>query len=261
MNAERTTRPTALITGGSRGVGAATAVALARGGYDVAITYRNKAARAREVVVEIEQFGVRALALQADITVAADRDRLSRALDVWATHLDLLVLNASGGLEREALAADPEYPMLINRDAQVALVDAALPRMAHGGTLVFVTSHWAHLYGEIEQLAAYGAVAESKHAGEQALRARQGDLARHGVRLIVVTGDLIEGTITPKLLERAAPGLADRRRHDVGSLPNVQDMGEAIAIAATDPAIPSGATVVVGGSLHSLRQPRHDVAR
>src|SRR6185437_14331632 len=99
------------------------------------------------------------------------------------------------------------YPMRINRDAQINAFHGALPLMTQGGVVVFVTSHWAHLYGQVEQIPAYEPVAESKHAGEVALRARKDELAARGIRLIVVTGDLIEGTITPKLLERTAPGL------------------------------------------------------
>ncbi|QBD79327.1 SDR family NAD(P)-dependent oxidoreductase [Ktedonosporobacter rubrisoli] len=242
----------ALITGGSRGIGAETALALAAHGYDVAITYRNKAARAKEVVTRAEQQGVRALAVCSDITQPAALDQLFTELQAWCSRLDALVLNASGGLERELLAADPAYPMHINRDAQLALVERALPLMSAGGVIVFVTSHWAHLNGQVEQIPAYEAVAASKYAGEQALRTRQDEFTAQGIRLIVVTGDLIEGTVTPKLLERGAPGLAEQRRSSIGQLPTAAEMGEAIARAALDSALPSGHTVVIGGSLHSL---------
>src|SRR5712664_82955 len=133
----------ALITGGSRGVGADTARALAKHGYDVVITYRNKAARANDVVSEIAQQGVRALAVGGDITNAGNVDQLMASVQEWGKTIDVLVLNASGGMEREALALDPEYPIHINRDAQLALQEKALPLMPAGGTIVFVTSHWA----------------------------------------------------------------------------------------------------------------------
>ena len=247
------TRLVALVTGGSRGIGAATAVALAARGYDVALTYRNKAARAAEVATEVERCGGRGLAVACDITEQSQVDALFETLRTWAGRLDVLVLNASGGLERDLLAADPEYPMRINRDAQLAVVEAALPLMPSGATVVFVTSHWAHLFGRVPQLPHYDGVAESKHAGEVALRARQAELAGRGIRLLVVTGDLIEGTITPKLLERKSPGLAAFRQRELGKLPTADEMGEAIAQAATNPALPSGHTLVVGGSLESLR--------
>lgn len=249
---EQKRRLTALVTGGSRGIGAATSLALAERGYNVAITYRNKAVRANEVATLIAQQGVRGLALKCDMTQQEHIAHLFTALREWNEHLNLVVLNASGGLERDQVAADPQYPMRINRDAQLALLDAALPMMVKGSVLLFVTSHWAHLYGQVEQIPAYKPVAESKYAGEQALRQRQQELSSKGIRLIVVTGDLIEGTITPKLLERGAPTLIDQRRAMLGHLPTVDEMGEAIATAAADKTLQSGSTVVVGGSLESL---------
>ncbi|MGO8950905.1 MAG: SDR family oxidoreductase [Ktedonobacterales bacterium] len=244
----------ALVTGGSRGIGAATALSLAVRGYDVALTYRNKASRAQEVAKEIARHGQRALWIGGDITDAADRERLFAELLDWRDHLDVLVLNASGGLERDLVAADSRYPMRINRDAQLAVVEQAVPCMPVGGTIAFVTSHWAHLYHQVEQLPGYEPVAASKYAGEQELRKRQVELARAGIRLLVITGDLVEGTITPKLLERAAPGLAGARRSIVGGkLPTAAEMGEAIAGAVSDPELPSGHTIVVGGALDSFR--------
>lgn len=242
----------ALVTGGSRGIGAETALALADHGYDVALTYRNKTARAQEVVAAINQQGRQALAIRCDITQADEVAQLFQQVGQWRTHLNLLVLNASGGLERDLVAVDPDYPMHINRDAQITLVKAALPLLRPGGVIIFVTSHWAHLYGKIQQLPAYEPVAESKHAGEQALRILQSQLDALGLRLLVVTGDLIEGTITPRLLERSAPGLIEKRRKTQGALPTVRDMGREIAQAALNPALPSGATIVIGASLESM---------
>jgi NAD(P)-dependent dehydrogenase (short-subunit alcohol dehydrogenase family) len=251
---ETSRRPVALITGGSRGIGAATTLALAQRGYDVAITYRNKIARANEVVATASAvYGVQALAIACDITQQDQVTELYQTLSSWSQgHLDLLVLNASGGLEREFLALDPDYPMHINRDAQLFLVDGALPFMADGGGIIFVTSHWAHLYGQVEQLPNYTAIAESKYAGEQALRARLPEFAARNIRLLIVTGDLIMGTITPKLLERSAPGLAAQRLTTAGTLPTADEMGAIIAASAADGTLPNAHVVVVGGTLESL---------
>jgi hypothetical protein len=117
--------------------------------------------------------------------------------------------------------------------------------------IVFVTCHWAHLYGQMEQLPAYEPIAESKHADEQALRTRQDEFAGRGVRLIVMTGSLIEGTIAPKLLERAAPGLFDQQRTITGTLLTVAEMGREIALAAIKTDLPNSSTVVVGAPLQS----------
>ncbi len=251
-NARQSSHRVALVTGGSRGIGAATARTLAQHGFDVALTYRNKAARAREVVESIEQQGRCGLALACDMTRAAEIRRFFEEFQGWSERLDALILNASGGMERDLVAADPDYPMHINRDAQLHFVEAALPLLSQGSTITFVTSHWAHLYGRMEQLPAYEPVAASKFAGEQALRVHQDEFARQGIRLLVVTGDLIEGTITPKLLERAAPGLIAQRRTTQGDLPTADEMGRQIALATLNPALASGSLVVVGAPLESM---------
>jgi NAD(P)-dependent dehydrogenase (short-subunit alcohol dehydrogenase family) len=245
-------RPAGLVTGGSRGVGAATVVALAARGYDVAFLYRNKAARAAQVESDARALGAAVLARACDVTQDDQRARLVSALREWRDGLDALVLNASGGLERDLLAADPDYAMHMNRDAQVALLDQCLPLLNPGSTVVFVTSHWAHLYGHVAQIPAYEPIARSKHAGEQALRAYEPLLLARGVRLLVVTGDLIEGTITPKLLERSAPGFTEGWRARTGSLPTAEDFAVAITNAALDGTLPSGHVVVVGNPLSSL---------
>lgn len=245
-------RRVALVTGGSRGIGAATALTFAQHGYDVALAYRNKAARAQEVVESIEQRGQQGLALACDMTHPAEVQRFFQEFQLWAVHLDALILNASGGMERDLAAADPDYPMRINRDAQLHFVEAALPLLTRNSTITLVTSHWAHLYGRMEQLPAYEPVAASKYAGEQALRERQNELARYGIRLLVVTGDLVEGTITPRLLERTAPGLIANRRTIHGALPTATDMGQQVALATLNPALASGSLVVVGAPLDSL---------
>jgi len=244
--------PVALITGGSRGIGAATALTLSTHGYDVAITYRNKSARANEVTTEMTRRGVRALAVCCDITQQVDIDRLFTTLRDWSDRLDLLILNAAGGLERDIAAADPSYPLRINRDAQLTLLDGALPFMSKGGVVIYVTSHWAHLHGQIHYAPVYTPVAETKHAGEQALRIRQQELANQGIRLLVITGDLIAGTIIAKLMERVVPGISEERRQRGGPLPTVTDMGQAIVKAAMDTTLPSGHTVVVGGALDTF---------
>lgn len=237
------------MTGGSRGIGADTCIALAHAGFDVAFTYRNKAARAEEVAGAVTAGGRAALPLRCDITAAADRARGVERLRGLVSPLRLLVLNASGGLERDLVAADPEYPMHVNRDAQVAVLDAVAPLLASGATVVFVTSHWAHLYGRVAQLPQYEPIARSKHAGEVALRERVPAL---GLRLLVVTGDLVEGTITARLLERADPSAGALRSDAAHLLPSTGDMARAIVASVLDEQLPSGHTVVVGRDLGSV---------
>ena len=78
------------------------------------------------------------------------------------------------------------------------------------------------------------------------MRERISELAERDISLVVVSGDLIEGTITPKLLQRGVPGLIEARRAEAGSLPTVETFAEAIVEAAGDGGLESGATVYVG---------------
>jgi NAD(P)-dependent dehydrogenase (short-subunit alcohol dehydrogenase family) len=130
----------ALVTGASRGVGASTASQLAKRGYDIAVNYHSKRARAEEVASVVRALGQRALTVQADLTSAADVVAMMQAIRLDFGHIDALVLNASGGLEKGKSA---DYAMELNLTAQVRVVDCALPLMPQGSHIVFVTSHMA----------------------------------------------------------------------------------------------------------------------
>jgi NAD(P)-dependent dehydrogenase (short-subunit alcohol dehydrogenase family) len=136
--------------------------------------------------------------------------------------------------------------MELNCTAQERALDTALPLLRNGGRVVFITSHLAHFHGEKAGFTMYDDVAASKRAGEDALRARIPELARHGIDLVVVSGDVIEGTITPRLMDREMPGLIKARRAAAGSLPTVEEFARAIVQAAIDPGLESGATIFVG---------------
>lgn len=236
---------TALITGASRGIGASVARQLARDGMDIGINYRSKGPRAQQVADEIVASGQRALLLQADITNPDEVSAMFRRIEAAWKKLDFLILNASGGLE-QGRAAD--YAMRLNLTAQINVVNSALPLMGVGARIVFVTSHLAHFYGTGSTCEGYEVVAASKRAGEDALRAMIPELTTRGIRLVVVSGDLIEGTITPKLLERQNRGLIMKRKQAVGVLPSVEEFATAITLAATSDAYSHGETIFVGST-------------
>ena len=231
----------ALVTGASRGVGAEVARQLAHSGIDVVINYRSKAARAQAVADAVAACGQRAFLAPADITRAADIEAMMNVVRAAGT-LDYLVLNASGGLEK---GVAPDYAMQLNLTAQINLAGAALPLMNRGGRIVFVTSHLAHFYHDNPIDGIYAPVAASKRAGEDALRAKMDEFAAQDVSLVVVSGDMIEGTITPKLLERAQRGTIETRREQAGNLPDVAEFARAIVAAATNE-MASGTTIYVG---------------
>jgi NAD(P)-dependent dehydrogenase (short-subunit alcohol dehydrogenase family) len=233
----------AFVTGASRGIGAVVARMLAERGTDIIINYRSKGQRAEAVAAGIQVLGRRAMLAQGDITDAHAMQLVCDGVRYAFGRIDILILNASGGLEKNK---DENYPMLLNRDAQVHAVRLFAPLMPPGSRIVFVTSHWAHFYGEKPVSGGYEPVAASKKAGEDALRAIIPTLEKSGITLVVVSGDVIEGTITPKLLDRAEPGLLAERRDQVGALPTIEEFAQAIVQAAYDPAVQSGDTVFVG---------------
>ncbi|GGT97103.1 MULTISPECIES: SDR family NAD(P)-dependent oxidoreductase [Streptomyces] len=130
-----------LVTGGSRGMGAATALRLAREGADVAFTYVRNEERAREVAAAIEAAGRKALPLRAD---AADAGDAAGAVE-WAAdalgRLDVLVNNVGvgvlGPLESLSLA-DVDRVLAVNVRAAFLASQAAAGRMGSGGRIVTI---------------------------------------------------------------------------------------------------------------------------
>ncbi|WP_127818083.1 SDR family oxidoreductase [Microbacterium sp. CPCC 204701] len=233
---------TALVTGSSRGIGADTARYLAEAGAKVVINYRNKAPRAEKLATELRELGVEVLVVGADLTDAASVQAMFDEVGRAFGGLDVLVLNASGGME-SGMAED--YALLLNRDAQVSVLETALPLLREGSRVVFVTSHQAHFIRTTPTMPEYEPVALSKRAGEDALRERIPDLVERGIEFVVVSGDMIEGTITATLLERANPGAIAARREDAGKLYNVSEFAAEVAAAAVDP-VPADNTRLVG---------------
>ncbi len=231
------------MTGSSRGIGAETAKKLALRGSDVVLNYRDKRPRAEQVAAEIGDLGRKAFLARADLTLGSELASMFEAIKSEFGKLDVLVLNASGGLEKNKA---PDYASLLNETAQIDTARHAVALMQHGGRIVFVTSHWAHFYGRKPVLPEYEAVARSKHAGEQALRHYAENLWERGISFAVVSGDAIEGTITPRLLERSNPDFARALKASEDKLPTVEEFAEAISEAAADPSLPNGHTIFVG---------------
>ncbi|GAA1186782.1 SDR family oxidoreductase [Nesterenkonia xinjiangensis] len=243
----------AVITGSSRGIGAATAQLIAARGAGVVVNYRQKAPRAQKVVKGIEEAGGRAVAVAADLTEAAGAQALVDAAVSTFGSLDLLILNASGGMEA---GRGEDYALTLNRDAQVQMLRTAMAVMPRGSQVVFVTSHQAHFINATATMDAYEPVARSKRAGEDALIAMIPELEEKGITLTVVSGDMIEGTITATLLERAEPGAIDARREAAGRLYSVEEFAVEIASQVNRDGLAQGHVELVGGAQDFLDRQR-----
>ncbi len=231
-----------LVTGSSRGIGADTVGYFAEAGASVVINFRNKEARAKKLADSIRAAGGTAITVGADLTDPASVSAMFDTIRAEYGGLDILVMNASGGME-SGMADD--YAMQLNRDAQVNLLTAALPLLGAGSRVVFVTSHQAHFIETTPTMPEYEPVARSKRAGEDALRALIPQLEAAGIGFVVVSGDMIEGTITATLLERANPGAISARKDAAGRLYNVSEFAAEIARAAVEP-VPEDNTRYVG---------------
>lgn len=135
----------ALVTGGSRGIGRATAILLARAGADVALTYHIRAAEAESVADEIRGSGRRALTIGGDLADPAVAQRLADGVRRELGRLDIFVANA--GIwppEDTPLGSMTEArwrsTMAINLDAVFLSTRAALRLMGPGGRVVLVSS-------------------------------------------------------------------------------------------------------------------------
>ena len=133
----------AMVTGGSRGIGAAIAVALARNGADVALTFHNSPDRAQAVVASIEGLGRRGVAIQAD---SADPAAIKRSVDEAVGvlgGLDILVNNAGIALYNtiaDFSVADIDALLAVNVRGPVLATQAAIPHLGAGGRVITIGS-------------------------------------------------------------------------------------------------------------------------
>lgn len=240
-----------IVTGSSRGVGASTAQLLAARGAGVVINYRQKAPRANKVVKTIEAAGGKAVAVGGDITTSEGRQAMIAAARESFGGLNVLVLNASGGMESNF---GDDYAMRLNRDAQVSMLEEAVAVMEPGAQIVYVTSHQAHFIDDVPTMPEYEPVAKSKRAGEVALRERIPMLEEKGIGFVVVTADMIEGTITATLLNRMNPDAIESRRQAAGKLYTVDEFAAEIAALVGRKDLAVGHTEYVGGAKDYFEQ-------
>jgi 3-oxoacyl-[acyl-carrier protein] reductase len=144
----------ALVTGGSRGIGRATALALAAAGVHVAVNYRAREKDARETCAEIEKGGRRAVAVRADVSVSADVGRLVATVEDELGRVAILVNNA--GVTRpqpiaEITESDWDEMIAINLKSVFLVTQAVLPQMraAGWGRIINLSSVAAQLGGVV----------------------------------------------------------------------------------------------------------------
>ena len=200
-----------LVTGASRGIGAATARLAGTQGYDVAVNYLRDANAAGEVVGAVKSAGRNAVAIQGDMAIEADIERTFATIDKELGRLTHLVYNAgtTGGNSRvENVDAKTIRDTLeLNVLGALLCVKASIPRMSvkhggPGGAMVLISSAAATLGGPGE----YIWYAASKGAIDSMTFGLSKELAADGIRVnAVAPGPIDTGIHPPGRLERVAP--------------------------------------------------------
>ena len=205
-----------LVTGGSRGIGAAIAEDAARAGYHVLLTYADRATAAAEVVARIEAAGGRATALKADTGEPADIERLFAQADALG-HLAAMVYN--GGITGPSSplvdASDETLRRVVDVNLTGALLcsRAAVQRMStdrggRGGSIVLISSR-ATVYGSVGEHVWYAA---TKGGIDVLTIGLAREVAGQGIRVNAVSPGPISTDIhVPGKLERIASGLPMKR--------------------------------------------------
>ena len=186
----------ALVTGGSRGIGAATAKRLARDGADVAITYVSSPERANAVVAEIKAAGRKAIAIKAD---SADAAAIKAAVDQTASELgrlDILVNNAgvfTPGAFEDVSVADLDRIWNVNVRAPIVAMQTAIKHMKNGGRMITIGS----CLGERVSFPGVTIYSMTKGAVANLARGLARDLGPKGITVNVVQPGPIDTDMNP----------------------------------------------------------------
>jgi NAD(P)-dependent dehydrogenase (short-subunit alcohol dehydrogenase family) len=193
----------ALVTGGSRGIGAAIAKHLAKAGADVAITYVSSPDKANAVVDEIKAGGRRGVAIQAD---SADAKAMTAAVDKAAAELgrlDILVNNAgifTPGAFEEVPVAELDRIWNVNVRAPIVAMQAAVKHMQNGGRLITIGS----CLGQRVSSPGITIYSMTKGAVSNLARGLARDLGPRGITVNVVEPGPIDTDMNPASGEGAA---------------------------------------------------------
>jgi 3-oxoacyl-[acyl-carrier protein] reductase len=230
----------ALVTGASRGIGRAVAIALAGRGADVVVNYRQRSSDAGSAVAEIQALGRVALVVQADVSQASEVDRLVSATIARFGKIDILINNA--GIARvqpmdEVSEADWDELMAVNVKSCFLMTKAVVPGMRERG--------WGRIINLSSVAAQVGGVVGPHYASSKAAMLGMthyyaSRLAKQGVTVNAIAPALIETEMVTANLN-ATPGLIP-----VGRFGAVAEIADVAVLLATNGYI-TGQTINVNG--------------
>jgi 3-oxoacyl-[acyl-carrier protein] reductase len=239
---------TALITGGSRGIGAGIAKRLAAEGATVAITYVKGAEAAASIVKEIERAGGRAIAIQAD---AADAAAVHAAVEKTVAslgQLDVLVNNAGTGFPKpfeEATLEELDLVIDINVRGTFIATQAALKHMKSGGRIINIGS----CVGERMMTPGLVSYAATKGAIKMFTQGLSREVGSRGITVNNIQPGPIDTELNPATSDWAAPQKANTALNRYG---HVEDVAALVAfVASPEASYITGANLTVDGGTNA----------
>lgn len=239
----------ALITGGSRGIGRAIALDLARRGADICINFFRNRAAADETADAVRALGQRAFVIKAHVGDETRIDALFATVQEQAGGLDMLICNAASGFLRSSLEQDArgwDWTLNINARSLLLCAQRAVPLMEArgGGAIVSLSS-----LGSTRVLPNYVAVGVSKAAVETLTRYLAVELAPKKIVVNAVSASIVETDALKHFpdggQEMVETGLS---RTPVGRLVQPDDIAEVVAFLCSPAAqMICGQTIIVDG--------------
>ncbi|HEV8700563.1 MAG TPA: SDR family oxidoreductase [Candidatus Polarisedimenticolia bacterium] len=225
----------AIVTGGSRGIGRACVLALAKAGADVVFSYRSRAAAARDLERRVRASGGRAVAVHADVSRPRDCDRLVRSALLRFGRADILVNNAGiweppEGVEVATLSdAQWEKTLRINLDGSFYCTRAAVPAMRERrwGRIVNIAST-AGQRGE----ALHSDYAASKGAIISFTKSLSTELGPHGILVNAVAPWWVDTDMSHETLERE--GTASGEASPLGRVATPEEIAGPVLFLCSD---------------------------
>ena len=241
----------ALVTGGSRGIGRAIALELARRGADVVINYARGHEAARETVAQVQELGLRCLALRAHLGDPRKIGEMFQRIEDEFHGLDILVNNAASGVQRSALDLETkhwDWTLGVNTRAPWLCAKEAAKLMPRGGRIVNISSLGSRLV-----LDNYLAVGVSKAGLEALTRYLAVELAPQGIVVNAVAGGVVDTEALRHFPNREEMIGESLRRTPAGRLVTPEDMARVVAFLCTEEAdMIRGQTIVVDGGISLL---------